>query len=123
MDFRYEPLHNIVILLQPRIIHPASFSFPVRLVDVHAHVDRSDPLLRMALDLGHDILAGQGCPVNPSAQRVDNVAEGLIAGDGVVGVLDPELDRAGYLALVSREDGTVYGNLGGCRHSGKVRGW
>ena len=77
----------------------------------------------MALDLGHEILAGQGCPVDPSAQWVDDVAEGFIAGDGVVGVLDPELDRAGYLALVSGENGAVDGDLGGCRHFGEVGGW
>lgn len=123
VGFRYEPLHNVVILLEPRIIDPAGFSSPVRLVDVHAHVDRSDPLLGMALDLGHKILAGQRCPVDPSPQRVDDVAEGFIAGDGVVGVLDPELDRAGYLALVSGENGAVDGDLGGCRHCGEVGGW
>ena len=123
VDLRHEPLHNIVILLQPRIIDPSSFSFPVRIVDVHAHVDRSDPLLGMALDLGHEILAGQGCPVDPSAQRVDDVAEGFIGGDDVVGVLDPELDGAGYLALISGENGAVDGDFGGSRHFGEVRGW
>ena len=73
----------------------------------------------MALDLGHDVLARHGRPVDPSAQRVDNVAEGFVAGDGVVGVLDPELDRAGDLALVSGEGGSVDGDLGWFRHCDK----
>ena len=65
------------------------------LVDVNAHVDGPDALLGMTLDLGYDVLAWQPGPVDLSAYRVDNVAEGLIAGHGLVGVLDPEFDRAG----------------------------
>ncbi len=116
------PLHNVVVLLQPRIIHPTSFPPPVRLVDVHTQVDRSDPLGRMALDLGHYILAGQRCPVDFSTQRVDDVAEGVIAGSDIVGVLGPELDCTGYLALVFGEGGSVDGDLGWYRHFGEAGG-
>lgn len=119
---RYEPLDEVVVLLQPRIVHPARFSAPVRLVDVDAHIDRPDPLLGMALDLRHDVLAGHGYSVDLSAQRVDNVAEGFVAGDGVVGVFDPELDRTGDLAFVSGEGGSVDGDLSWFgRHGGEVR--
>ena len=96
------------------------FSVPMRLVDVNTHVDRPDPLLGMALDLGNDVLAGHGRSIHPSAQRVDNVAEGFIAGDGSVGILDPELDRTAYLALVPGEGGSVDDDLGCFRHCGKV---
>lgn len=123
---RYEPLHKVVILLQPRIIHPVRFPSPVRLVNIHAHVDRPDPLLGMALDLRHDVLAGQGHPVDFAAEGVDNVAEGFVAGDGIVGVLHPELNRAGDLTLVSGEGGSVECDLGWFRrrrrsHRGKKR--
>lgn len=84
----------------------------MRLVDVNTHVNRPDPLLGMALNLGHNVLAGQGRPVDLSTQGVDNIAEGVIARHGVVGVLDPELDRTGDLALVRGEAGSVDGNLG-----------
>ena len=47
----------------------------------------------MTLDLRHEVCAGQGCPVDLSTQRVDDIAKGFIAGNGVVGVFDPELDR------------------------------
>ena len=70
----HPPFHNIVILLQPRVIHPAGFPAPVRLVDVHAQIDGSDRFLGMTLDLTHDVLAGQGGPVDLSAQRSDDVA-------------------------------------------------
>lgn len=109
----YGPLHNIVVLLQPRVVYPTRFPVPIRFVDVHTHIDRPHPLLGMALDLGHDVLAGHGCPIHLSAQRVDNVAEGFVAGNGAVGVLDPELDRTGDLAFVSGEAGSVERNLGG----------
>ncbi len=72
----------------------------------------------MALDLGNDVLAGHGRPVDLSAQGVDDVAEGFVAGDRVVGVLDPELDRASDLTLVSGEGGSVDGDLGWFRHCG-----
>lgn len=121
VDPRYVPLHEIIILLQPRIIHPARFSAPVALVDVNAHVDRPDPLLGMALDLWHDVLAGQGRPVEISAQGVDDVAEGFIAGYGAVGVLDPDFDRTQDLALVSGKGGSVDGDLGRFgRHGSEV---
>ena len=58
MALQYEPLHDVIILLQPSIVHPARFSRPVRLVDVDTHVDRPDALLGMTLDLWHDVLAG-----------------------------------------------------------------
>lgn len=74
----------------------------------------------MTLDLGHDVLAGHGRSIDLSAQRVDNVAEGFVAGDGFVGIPDPELDRTGYLALVPGERGSVDGYLGWFRHCGKV---
>lgn len=108
----YEPLNKIVVLLQPRIIHPARFPAPVRLVDVNANVDRPDPFLGMALDLRDDVLAGHGHPVDFAAQGVDDVAEGFVAGYGVVGVLDEEFDRTGDLAFVSGEAGSVDGDLG-----------
>ena len=118
MGFRYKPFHDVVVLFQPRIIHPAGFPPPVRLVDVHAHVDRSDRFLRMALDLGHEVLAGHGRSVDLSTQRVDDVAEGFIAGDGAVGVLDPKLDCTGNFQLVLGEGGSVDGDLSWCRHFG-----
>ena len=90
----------------------------MRLVDVHTHVDGPDPLLGMALDLGHNVLTGQGRPIDNSAQGVDNVAEGFVAGDRVVGVFDPELDRADYLAFVAGKAGAVDGDLGRFGHGG-----
>ena len=91
------------------------------LVDVNAHVDGADPLLGMALDLRHDVLAGHGCSVELSAQGVDNVAEGLIAGHGAVGVFDPKLDRTEDLALISGEGRSVDGDVGWFRrHGGEV---
>lgn len=74
----------------------------------------------MTLDLGHHVLAGQGRSVDPSAKRVHDIAEGFIAGNGVVGVSDPELDCAHDLALVSGEAGSIDGDLGCVRHCGKV---
>ena len=68
--------------------------------------------MRMALDLGHNVLAGQGRSVDIAAQRVDNVAETVIIGDSVVGVLDPELDGAGDFQFVSGEGGSVEDDLG-----------
>ena len=47
----------------------------------------------MALDLRHEVRAGQRWPVNPSAQRVDDIAKGFITWNGAVGVFDPKLDR------------------------------
>ena len=118
----YEPLDKIVILLQPRIIHPARFPSPVRLVDVNTHVDRADPLLRMALDVRDDVLAGHGHSVDFAAQRVDDVADGFVTGYGGVGVLDKEFDRTGDLAFVSGECGSVDGDLGWFgRHRGEER--
>lgn len=46
----------------------------------------------MTLDLGDKVLAGQGRSIDLSAQGVDDIADGFIAWNGVVGVLDPELD-------------------------------
>lgn len=117
----YKPLHNVVVLLQPSIVHPARFSPPVRLVDIDTHVDRPDALLGMTLNLGHDVLAWEGSPIDPSAQRVDNVAEGVIAGYGIVGVLDPKLDGAGDLTFVSGEGSAVDSDMGWFRHRGEVR--
>lgn len=106
------PLDKIVILLQPRIIHPARFPSPVRLVDVNTHVDGPDPLLGMALDLREDVLAGERHSVDFAAQRVDYIADGFVAGYGGVGVLDEEFDRTGDLAFVSGEAGSVDSDLG-----------
>lgn len=53
----FQSLHNVVVLLQPSIVHPARFSPPVRLVDIDTHVDRPDALLGVTLNLGHDVLA------------------------------------------------------------------
>lgn len=92
----------------------------MRLVDVDTHVDRPDALLGMTLDLWHDVLAGQGSPIDLSAQRVDNVAKGVIARHSIVGVSDPKLDGAGDLAFVSGEVGAVDGDVGWFGHCGEV---
>ena len=89
LEVGYKPLHNVVILLQPRIIDPIGFPAPVRrLVDVDTHIDRPNALLGMALNLRYDVLAGQRCPIDLPAQRVDDIAESVIAGNSVIGVFD-----------------------------------
>ena len=75
----------------------------------------------MALDLRHNVLAGKGHPIDFAAQGVDNVTEGFVTGDSIVGVLDPELDRAGDLAFVSGEGGPVEGDLGWFRRRRRHR--
>ena len=76
----------------------------------------------MTLDLRYEVRAGQGCPVDPSAQRVDNIAKGFIAGNGVVGVFNPKLDRTRYLQFVSGEADSIEDDLGWCRHSDELPG-
>ena len=76
----------------------------------------------MTLDLRYKILAGQRRSVDPSTQRVDDIAKGFVAGDGVVGILDPKLDRTGYFQLILGKSGSVDDDMGGCRHFSEVRG-
>ena len=76
----------------------------------------------MTLDLRYKILAGQRRSVDPSTQRVDDIAKGFVAGDGVVGILDPKLDRTGYFQLILGKIGSVDDDMGGCRHFSEVRG-
>ncbi len=75
----------------------------------------------MALDLGHNILTGRVRLNTESAQTSYNVAECIIAGYGVIGVLDPKFDRTAYLTLVSGEDGSIDGDLSLFRHCNGVR--
>ena len=44
-------------------------------------------------------------------ERVDDYANGLIAGSGIVGIADVELDCHGDLAFVAREVPAVEGNV------------
>ena len=59
------------------------------------------------MDLRFEVRARQGCPVDPSAQRVDDIAKGFIVGNGVVGVFNPKFDRTRYLQLISGEADSI----------------
>ena len=75
----------------------------------------------MALDLGDEVLARQGRSIDPSAQGIQDVTKDFIVGNGIVGVLDPELDCTCDLELVSAEADSVEDDLGRhhrCRHCG-----
>lgn len=76
----------------------------------------------MALDLRHEVRAGQGRPVDSSTQRVDDIAKSLIAGNGAVGVFNPKLDRTRYLQLIFGEGDSVEDDMGWCRHSDELPG-
>ena len=76
----------------------------------------------MALDLRDEVRAGQGWPVDPSTQRVDDIAKGFIAGNGVVGVFDPKFDGTRYLQLIFGEADCIEDDLGWCRHVDEIPG-
>lgn len=72
----------------------------------------------MPLDLRDDVLARRGRSIDLSAQGIHDTSKILIAGNGIVGVLDPELDCTYELELVSGEGGSVDDYLGRFRHCG-----
>ena len=51
--------------------------------------------------------------IHLAPERVDDHADGFVAGGRVVGVADIELDRHGDLALIAREVPAVEGNMSG----------
>ena len=76
----------------------------------------------MALDLRDEVRAGQGWPVDPSTQRVDDIAKGFVVGNGVIGVFDPKLDRTRYLQLIFGEADSIEDDLGWRRHFDEILG-
>ena len=57
----------------------------------------------MALDLGDDVLARLAHSIDLSAQGTHDISKDFIAGNVIVGVLDPELDCTHELEFVSGE--------------------
>lgn len=75
----------------------------------------------MALYLGDDVLARQGRSIDLSAQGIHDITKDFIAGNGIIGVLDPELDCTYDLALVLGEGGSVDDDLARIIHCGYLR--
>ena len=80
-------------------------------VDVDTHIAAPDAFERMTLELRNDGVARQRYAIDYPAEGVDDEAYCFVGWDGVVCVLDEELDGTGDLAFVSRKIGPVDGDL------------